>query len=398
MDPFIFGSLVNKSRVDFQSELSMKAIDVIYASFSAKHVLAFPVAEWSKLFAWDDLIKIGRQELVLPALGSRLKQLCDPSLIPVEISDFLCAVEDLNAARNEAILAEFAFAASLLNAAGIEPVILKGVAYCAMNVYANPSERYLWDVDLLIPESQMSTAVEILMQNGFESEETYRLGHFRHHHPPLQRRGSVHFELHHSLGLGICRSLLPAREMLEQSVVIDFRGARVRVPSSGHMMTHLILHSQIQHPYNERIWPPLRAMHDLVLLRRKFDSEIDWREIRCRFRRAGQLGVLELHLRQVQESLGSDPPFAIRLTGFTYLRWLRRRLLRAFPRSRFIDPIYMYSTVIQRRARLLKNALAVPGGWRHITHELLRPAFYKRFVTDVHRRPRPLGLGKNSMP
>jgi hypothetical protein len=258
--------------------------------------------------AWEDLIRAARQELVLPAFGARIREVGIPQ-IPTDVADFLSAVGDLNAERNQVILSELSSVALLLNAAGIEPVLLKGAAYCVTGVYANPGSRYLWDVDLLVPESQMSTAVDVLKREGFDSDPNSRLGDYRHHHPPLQRRGSIAFELHHSLGMGICRSLLPATEVLEQSASLEFRGARIRVPSPEHMMTHLIMHSQIQHPYNERIWPSMRAMYDLVLLRRRFDNVTDWSAIQRRFRKAGRYGVLALHLRQVEEVLGAGPPF-----------------------------------------------------------------------------------------
>jgi hypothetical protein len=149
------------------------------------------------------------------------------------------------------------------------------------------------------------------------------------------------------------------------------------------MMAHLIMHSQCQHPYHERIWPPLRAMYDLVLLRRRFDGEIDWSSIERRFRQSGQAGVLALHLLQVREVLGNETPFPIHLTWFAQLRWLRRKILRALPALRFFDPIYMYSTVLLRRLRLLGTALDAPGGWKRIVRELFAASFYKRFVTDI---------------
>jgi hypothetical protein len=124
-------------------------------------------------------------------------------------------------------------------------------------------------------------------------------------------------------------------------------------------------------------------MYDLVLVCRRFNSEIDWTVIEHRFRKAGQFGLLTMHLSQVREVLGLEAPFLIRLTGLTYLRWLRRRLLRALPKLRFLDPIYMYSTVLVLRLRVLRNALTVRGGWRHIATELCMPDFFKRLVDDI---------------
>ena len=332
---------------------------------------------------WENLIRIAENERILPGLRGHLHALGVHSQIPAEVAGFLSAVETLNLERNQAIFAELAIVAKLLNEAAIEPVLLKGAAYCVTGVYSNPGSRYLMDVDLLIPEPQLSTAVDVLLQNGFDWDRSYQVGRFRHHHPPLRRTGSVPFELHRSLGMGVCKSLLPASEVLERSSPHGLHGARVRIPSPEHLMAHLIMHSQIQHPYNERIWPPFRAMYDLELIRRRFDNQVDWSAIQRRFHRAGQAGVLTMHLLQVRDVLGTEPPFPIRLTGLTYLRWLRRKFLRTLPALRFLDPVYMYSTVLIRRLRLMRNALAVPGGWRHIARELFAPGIYMRFSTDI---------------
>ena len=164
---------------------------------------------------------------------------------------------------------------------------------------------------------------------------------------------------------------------------MDFHGTRVRVPSPEHLVTHLVMHSQIQHPYNERVWPSLRAMHDLVLIRRRFDSEIRWSEIERRFRKSGHSRTLTLHLRQVCDVLGAEMPFSIRLTGLTYISWNRRKVLRLLPALRFLDPVYMYSTVLVRRLGLLRSAVNVPGGWGEIVREMLALGVYKRCITDV---------------
>jgi hypothetical protein len=360
-----------------QTPWPMNAVDLLPACFNE----AASVPSCGGI-VWEDLIRTAGREAVLPALHSRLENLGVWPQLPVEVASFLFAVEELNLERNRAILTELTTVALLLNEAGIEPVLLKGTAYCALGVYENPATRYMWDVDLFIPEPQLSTAVEVLVRNGFEQNSS-PLAHFRHHHPPLQRNGSIAFELHHVLGMGVCESLLPARDLFEQSLGYEFHGARVRVPCPEHLMMHLIMHSQIQHSYHERIWPPLRAMYDLVLLNRRFAGELDWSAIRSRFRKVGESGTLDLHLLQTRNVLGAEIPYPIRLTAITYLRWIRRELLRALPPLRYLDPIYMYSTVLVRRLRLMRNALSTPGGWRHITKELLAPGTYRRLLVDI---------------
>jgi hypothetical protein len=332
---------------------------------------------------WDGVLRAATDEAVLPLLHSRILQLELTSRIPSELLEFLSAVENLNQERNNHIFEELKVVVRLLNEAGIEPVLLKGAAYIATGIYAGASTRYLCDIDLLVSEAQLPTAVEILARNGFVPESADPFGPFRHHYPPMRRPGSVYIELHHSLCLGNQGSLLPASQAIARSLPLDLDGGRVRIPCPEDLFTHLVLHSQILHPYNERIWPTARAMYDLVLLSRHYREVIDWKLIQRRFRNAGLFGVLALHLLQVKESLGLEPPFKFKLDGLMKLRWTRRRLLRMRPALRYGDPIYMCSAVLVRRLRVLRNMLGKPHGLAYLVKQLFSSGIYRHFAEDV---------------
>ncbi len=333
-------------------------------------------------WAWEQVFDLAAREAVLPALSSCNRNLGPSQAWPEPILEFLSGVESLNGERNAAILEEVRFAVQLLNKAGIEPVLLKGIAYLVTSVYAS-AERYLADVDFLIPEVQMEQAERTLLQNGFEADESDPFAHFRHHRPPLKRPGAIAFELHHALTTEVGRGLLPVAEVLASSRAVDLDGASAKVPGPEHMMMHLIIHSQMQHAYNERIWPPLRAMYDLSLLQRRFAREIDWQAIETKFRAAGAYGTLVLHLLQIQEALGVEPPLAIRLTPMLRLAWLRRRALRRFPPLRYFDPVYMFSILVGRRLSMLRKVLKTPHGTRHLREMFLSAPIYARFLEDL---------------
>ena len=228
--------------------------------------------------------------------------------------------------------------------------------------------------------------MESLEREGYRADTSDGMAHFRHHYPQLQRRGGAPVELHHSLGHGVSRRLLSGEEVLRDSLLIEWRGAVVRIPSPEHLVTHLILHSQIHHTYSERIWPPLRAMQDLSMLNRHFASRLDWSEVRERFRGQGEEHTLLLHLLHVNRTLGMPLPFAIRLGWTLRARWMRRQVLNRFPRLRFIDPVYLMSSTLSRRIRFLKSVASVPGGWKHAVRTLLRPGFYGRLLAEISLR------------
>ena len=322
---------------------------------------------------WEDLFQAANAEGALPALSSALAEGLELSL-PSDVSDFLASVLTLNRERNALIREETATAARLLNDHGIEPVLLKGLAYLATGVYKDPGARFLLDIDLLVPEAQLDRAAQILKDNGYFEDDSDRFGHFRHHHPQLSRPGSPAIEIHHRLGMGRCGSLLPAREVIARSVPFDLDGARVRVPCPEHLMTHLIMHSQMQHPYHERIWPPVRAMYDLIQLQRS--ASIDWNIVE-------KSDLLILHLLDVRTELGFHPPLSLRRTVLIQLRQLRRRLIRQFPLLRYLDPIYMFSEICTRRVRVLRNVLTTRNGLKYLLEQLSACDLYHRFLTDV---------------
>ncbi len=344
---------------------------------------------------WENLIAAAADELVLPALRSRLAEI--GITIPPRLEEFLAAVEEMNQERNERILDEARAIAESLNAIGIEPAFLKGAAYLVEGVLPSCPERplsgrYLCDLDLLIPESRLRDAAAALEGQGYEPDASDEMAPFRHHYPQLQRPcaadggGSAPVELHRWFGHGVARRLLSADEVLADSRRLEWRGVRIRIPSPEHLVTHLILHSQIHHCYSERIWPPVRAMQDLVFMAQHFAGQIDWDAVSERFRRQGHEPSLQLHLLQTFSTLGLECPMAIRPRFTVRLRMMRRWLLYYLPTLRFIDPAYLFSSALSRRLQFLQSISAVPGGLRQATRMLMRRGFYRRLFAEVSLR------------
>jgi hypothetical protein len=356
---------------------------------SPERLVRFPL-ESGEL--WEGLVRVASREFLLPALHQRLSE--NGIKAPAEVADFLALVEDLNAERNARILDEMWGIARLLNAVGIEPLALKGAAILLGGMYPRPGCRYLCDLDILVPRSQVALAAETLERDGYRQDDRDALARFRHHHPPLQKpranedhpedgSGSAPLELHHSLGHGLSRRLLSGEEMLNSSSVLERNGARIRIPSPEHLVTHLILHSQLHHSYSERIWAPPRAMYDLATLNRHFGSALNWELVRERFRANGQELTLALHLLQTERTLGMPLPLAFDLGWAGRLRWARRKALNKWPGMRLIDPVYLTSSTLSRRMQFLRSITEAPGGWKYATRVLFRPGFYRRIFAEI---------------
>ena len=338
---------------------------------------------------WERLCQTASDEALLPLLHSQFKSLDLLDSLPPEIAEFLQAVETSNRQRNQAILDELKAAVTVLNGIGIQPVLLKGLAYLKTGVYQDPAHRYLTDIDLLVPQEQQPAAVVALIQNGWAADNLDPFRNFRHHSPPLRRPSSAWIEIHHGLGIGVCERVLPAREVIERSSAVDLDGLCVRVPAAEDLVTHLIAHSQIQHSYHQRIWPPLRAMVDLLFLDRRFGPDLNWEPVAGRFAAADKYGVFVLHLLEVKESLGLAFPLRLRFNPFLRFCWDRRKTLQRHPEFRYFDPFYMLPMALTHRVRRLRKVLATRNGARYMLSQLFAPENYVRLWTDlVHGRGR----------
>jgi hypothetical protein len=326
-----------------------------------------PGSDWD----WDQTVRVAAREEVLPSLHGTL-------CCPPEIADFFEAIHELNAERNRQLLEETETVACLLNKAGIEPVLLKGTAYLMTGVYPDPADRFLHDIDLLVSPPQSEQAFEIIQRSGYEPYVPNPTAFVLHHHPTLTQIHRIPVEVHHSLALGAGRAFLTADEIVNSSTPFRLGRATVRIPSPDHLMTHLIVHSQMQHGSYDRIWPSLRAMYDLILLGRRFT--VDWDAIRGRFETHRTTALLNLHLLQVEKAMGIPPPFAVSGGG---IRWWYRQALWWETRLRYIDPFYTFSRMVLPKIRLSWRLLKLPVGRRYVLSTPFRRSFYKRLFGDI---------------
>jgi hypothetical protein len=261
-----------------------------------------------------------------------------------------------------ALDAALAEAVQMLDARGVQSILLKGVG-TARWLYDHPHERPYGDIDLLVPPSQFESASDTLQQHGFRLPELSRVAH----HEVLVR-GRISIELHRTLMLLSAPEDLVWQLLSINSQRIDVGGVAVRVPSTTAAALIVVLHA-IQHG-RERSKP----MQDLEQAVQRVDF--------ATWQRAATLS----------SKLGAEPIFAagLRLTPVG-VELADRLQLPVQPVSRLI---HLRAMTPPDTAGGIERLVTTPGlapRLAQVAHELIPSPAFMRIWKPMARRGR-LGL------
>jgi Uncharacterised nucleotidyltransferase len=271
--------------------------------------------------SWEALIAASSHHYVTPALAWCSQQ---DHNVPIDVRGYLDAVLRLNAKRNELLLDALHRVVAVLNAIDIEPVLLKGAARLIEGIYPAPGLRVLGDLDLLIPKDQAEDAALALGNIGFTVSGPVPENH--HHLPVLcDPETGAGVELHTGAVHRRSEAIMPSTRFFEKTRVLALQGSRVRLLDATQSIGHNVVHDQLDHEGYLRKRVELRQLLDLVVMRARHESAIDWAELDRRFSGAHLGHVLATYLRFAEEFFGQSAPrlsHAPRADAITELRRL----------------------------------------------------------------------------
>lgn len=213
--------------------------------------LADPLAA-ARPLDWVGLYRLASAQLVAPHLYARLAARGCLDRVPGEVREALAGLHWLNAQRNERLRAVLRDTVRLLNAAGIEPLLLKGAIALLPDQYPQAGARMLSDLDLALMDAEATEAEALLRAAGYRDADNipdpdhYTLNH--HHLAPLfHPSGDGYVELHRNLLVArVPTEALSLEQVRAAATPLDWEGARVWVPSLEHRLLHNALHHQVQ--------------------------------------------------------------------------------------------------------------------------------------------------------
>ena len=275
---------------------------------------------------WMELLKAANVALVTPNLRHTL--LHADATIPEDVATFLTLIDKRNNERN-ANLRSMAFDAIVaLNAAGIEPVLLKGMAVWATCApHAQHYARMMSDVDLLLGSSDEDAALHTLLNAGFKIYRRDPEG-APHIIAELWRDGGVGMlDLHRRLpGPPAFAAQFDCHAHTTQ---VSW-GGLARLPTTTLQIYLTCVHDML---HDDGFWSggfDVRHLCDIAALT-KTTSSVDWslfgRLIRSRMSR----NALHSQLVAAQRIAGAEIPKTIRQSYVARLHYLRLRVQYAQP-------------------------------------------------------------------
>jgi len=217
---------------------------------------------------WMALIEAANRALVTPAL---LEALASED-VPDEVAAFMGMVAARNDDRNRRLRTMVLDATALLNAAGLTPIYLKGMAvWAACRPERDSCPRMMSDVDLLVGPDETERALEALSAGGFKILDRHAT--HRHEVADLWREGEVGvLDLHRRPPGPPALGALFNRDV--DTAPAPWPGA-ARIPSPTHQVYLLCLHDMFHDGGFWRGGFDVRHLCDIAELARHPEG-VDW--------------------------------------------------------------------------------------------------------------------------
>jgi len=267
-------------------------------------LLGAPWHDGERPIRWELMIRQSSDQGITPTLAWTLR---DDTSLPNEVRGYFAAMLSLNEARNESLLVGLARVVAILNASGIDPVLLKGAAHLVEDLYPACGLRVVGDLDLLIADGRAHEAAEALRESGFAPIET-DLPDTHHHLPMLKDASGLGVELHTRVQHDATSPAAEVSWFVENKRPFSFRGLRLHLADPTRTVAHNVVHGQLNHALDRDGRISLRALIDLAMIRKMHESVIDWAELDDRFVRAGHGEALATYLHFGEKLLGQPMP------------------------------------------------------------------------------------------
>ena len=220
------------------------------------------------------MVKYADNHLILPLLFNSFTRMRLIDLLPEDLREYLWKIYQLNSQRNKEIKKQINEIDKVLKAENVNPVFFKGSGNLVDELFIDPGERIMNDIDFLVKDEDFEKAANILHINGYNSQFHYenKFKKYIKHYPPLTKKGeTATIEIHR---LAVNQKRINSVDM---SGLFGFsrqaENSALLVPSDEYKLILNFLHSQFENGGALYARIRLRSFYDLYFLSQRLDIE-----------------------------------------------------------------------------------------------------------------------------
>jgi len=212
-------------------------------------------------------IHLSSNHFVLPSVYIRLKNLGLTEYMEDDFVEHLNEIYTQNIRRNNEFSQQADEINSQLEKAGIEPVYLKGTGNVLDNLYPNPGDRIIGDIDFLVQKKDFLKAADAIQQIGYTTNlKIYDDPKTLKDYPRLTREDvPAALEIHQMPVIPKYAKWFTTEQVFEEKKQIASQ-VNCFVPSDKHKLIINFIHSQLSDKRHRLKNISLRDLYDLYLL------------------------------------------------------------------------------------------------------------------------------------
>jgi hypothetical protein len=321
---------------------------------------------------WPRVVAIASEHWMTLALYHELAEKGLLDALPPDLIEYFEFLHQANRSRNEAILRDAGEIAGLLNEIGVVPLLLKGGCHLVSGLYPDPAIRFLYDLDILVPDERALECWQRLVAAGYRiarqdlSAENLADDHW----PELVREGRMaEVEVHR---VAEWRPPLGSPGLYTNQAPVTLPGGKASIPDPTCRVIFALAHGFVHHRERFKAQAHLRDLYDATWLLRRHGAEIDWGRVIDAFESAGETEALRQGLGMWRRLFVPNPPLEIESSLAASLYWPRCLLEVARPQ------IAKICELVAQNASLLTGALARTPRGRELRRALRQPSVLLR--------------------
>jgi hypothetical protein len=254
---------------------------------------------------WMEVLKLANETLVTPQLYAAALRTGAAERMPKDVQGFLAEVWRRNRARNRRLFAQLREAISMLNSAGVEPMLFKGAAEWALLGRRADHDRMMNDLDLIVQPQEEVSALKALAAGGFhvlkrsppDSHWIAELGR-------PQDAGLLDLHRRPPGPSDLAREAMSAPGLI---LPLAWDGLRTKVPAPALQIFLTVLHDQFQDGGYWRGEFPLRHLLEIARFAQRPD-EVDWPALARLARTRLTRNATDAQLLAAARLVGATPP------------------------------------------------------------------------------------------